>query len=134
MMCPLLYTLADDLLVRTGGRYQLTPRAAILLQELDLLLPRLEGLWRGQDFAPDDMQGRVRLAMTDFAATVVLPHLLSASARLAPALTIEIVPWHERSFDDLSAATVDLVFSPLAVPAPFHVEPLFEDSFVCLLG
>jgi len=29
---------------------------------------------------------------------------------------------------------VDLLFSPLAIPAPFRVETLFEENFVCLVG
>ena len=54
--------------------------------------------------------------------------------KLAPGITVEIAYWHDRAFDDLAAGTVDLLFSPLATPSIFHVEQLFEDKFVCLLG
>ncbi|WP_158615308.1 LysR family transcriptional regulator [Acidipila sp. EB88] len=126
--------LRDDLLVRSGGQYELTPRAEDLLQELALLVPRLEQFWRGDAFFPETTSGRMRLAMTDYAAAVVLPHLIAACARQAPGLAIEVVPWHERSYEDLGAAKVDLVFSPLAVPQGYCIETLFQERFVCLSG
>ena len=125
-------TLRDDLLVRAEGRYELTPRANDLVQELHLLLPRLEQFWKGESFSPASVQGRIRLAMTDYAAAVVLPSLLAVVGREAPGVTLEVIPWHERSYEDLSAAKVDLVFSPLAVPQGFGIEPLFHERFVCL--
>ena len=126
--------LRDDLLVRTGGRYELTPRAADLLRELNILLPRLEQLWKGETFAAASASGRIRLAMTDYSAAVILPHLVAACERQAPGISIEVSPWHERSYEDLSAARVDLVFSPLAVPSSFCIQPLFQERFVCLSG
>ena len=126
--------LRDELLVRSGGKYELTPRAGDLLQELNLLMPRLEQFWTGDTFSPASAKGRIRLAMTDYAAAVVLPHLIAACERQAPGLSIEVIPWHERSYEDLSAAKVDLVFSPLAVPQTLCIQPLFRERFVCLFG
>ncbi len=127
-------TLQDDLLVRAAGKYELTPRAADLLKELNLLLPRLEQFWSGDTFSPARAQGPIRLAMTDYAATVILPHLIAACQCQAPGVSIEVTPWHERSYEDLTAAKIDLVFSPLAVPPTFRIEPLFQERFVCLSG
>jgi DNA-binding transcriptional LysR family regulator len=124
--------LQDDLLVRTGGKYELTPRAADLLEELSVLLPRLEQLWKEDKFVPGSASGRIRLAMTDYSAAVILPHLVAACERQAPGVLIEVHPWHELSYEDLSAAKVDLVFSPLAVPPTFCIQPLFQERFVCL--
>ncbi len=126
--------LRDHLLVRANAKYELTPRGAQLLRELEVLLPRLEQLWSGEQFTPKSIQARLRLAMTDYAAAVVLPPLLQACEQAAPGLSLDIVPWHERSHEELSAATVDLVFSPLAIPASLRVQRLFEERFVCLVG
>jgi DNA-binding transcriptional LysR family regulator len=126
--------LGDDLLVRTEGKYQLTPRGSALFEELASLVPRLEQFWASEAFSPATTQGRIRLAMTDYAATVLLPYLTAECERTAPGLTLEITPWCERSYEELSAATIDLVFSPLAVPGLFRVETLFEEEFVCLIG
>ena len=58
-------TFSDDLLVRFGKRYSLTPRGAALLEELNLLLPKVEGLWRKRPFSPASATGCLKLAMTD---------------------------------------------------------------------
>ena len=127
-------TLHDDILVRSRGKYELTPRASDLLLELNLLMPRLDQFWSQESFSPSAAEGRIRIAMTDYAATVILPHLLAGCEREAPYISIEVSPWHERSYEDLSAGKVDLVFSPLVVPRMFRIQPLFRDRFVCLSG
>jgi DNA-binding transcriptional LysR family regulator len=126
--------LGDDLLIRAEGEYQLTPRGMNLRRELDLLIPRLEELWSGRAFAPHLATGRVRVAMTDFASVLILPALMQDLGKLAPGLHVEIVSWQERAYEDLVAGKVDLVFSPIAAPPPLHVEPLFEERFVCLVA
>jgi DNA-binding transcriptional LysR family regulator len=126
--------LADDLLIRSHKEYQLTARGAELLNELDLLLPRLEQLWSGKEFSPQVTTGRVRLAMTDFASALILPRLMHELGQMAPGLQVEIVPWHDRSFDDVIAGKIDLLFSPLAAPPPLNVELLFDERFVCLMA
>lgn len=126
--------LGDELLIRSPGGYELTTRAAAILQELTLLLPRLEELWSGQAFSPELTTSRVRLMMTDFAAALILPRLMHNVGQHAPGLRLDVLPWRECSFDDLSAGRVDLVFSPLAAPAPLHVESLFNEKFVCLIA
>ena len=127
-------TLHDDLLIRSEHGYQLTPRGSALRQELELLLPRLELLWSGETFSPGLTSERVCLAMTDYAATVILPHLMPVLGREAPALTVEVIPWREKSYEDLATGTAHLVFSPLATPSHFQTERLFGERFVCLLG
>ena len=127
--------LGDELLVRVGRNYELSPRGSALLDELGQIMPRLAQLWAGEPFSPAQSEARVRLAMTDYASSVVLPPLAEILAQLAPGITLEVVPWHERVHEDngLAAAT-HLILSPLAVPLTFRVEPLFEDAFLCVLG
>jgi DNA-binding transcriptional LysR family regulator len=126
--------LADDLLIRSHKEYQLTARGAELLNELDLLLPRLEQLWSGKEFSPQMTTGRVRLAMTDFASALVLPRLMHELGQMAPGLQVEIAAWHARSFEDVISGRIDLIFSPLAAPPPLNVELLFDERFVCLIA
>ena len=127
--------LGDELLVRVGRNYELTPRGSALLDELGQVMPRLARLWAGEPFSPAQSEARIRLAMTDYASSVVLPPLVEALARLAPGITLEIIPWHERVHEDNGlAAVTHLILSPLAVPSRFRVEPLFEDVFLCILG
>ena len=127
--------LGDELLVRVGRNYELTPRGAALLEELGQVMPRLARLWAGEPFSPEQSEAHIRLAMTDYASSVVLPPLAEILARLAPGITLEVVPWHERIHEDNGlAGTTHLILSPLAVPATHRVELLFEDVFLCVLG
>lgn len=124
--------LSDELLVRVGRSYELTPRGSGLLSELGQILPRLARLWEGEPFLPAQSEAKIRLAMTDDASSVVLPPLCEIVGRLAPGITLEVVPWHERIHDD--HLPTQLILSPIAAPSTFRFEALFEDSFVCAAG
>ena len=127
-------SLGDDLLVQSHGKYQLTARAISLLQDLDLLIPQLEALWRAEAFNPRTAKGRIRVAMTDQSAALLLPLLTKQLFLAAPDVTLEIIAWHDRSYEDLLTAKIDLALSPIAAPAPLQVEALFAESFVCLVA
>jgi DNA-binding transcriptional LysR family regulator len=126
--------LEDDLLVRVGRKYELTPRGSALLEELGQLLPRIARLWDGEQFSPSQSEARVRLAMTDYASSVVLPPLTALCEQLAPGLSLEVTPWHERVHEEDGVASIHLILSAVSVPSTFRAEPLFDDHFVCLLG
>lgn len=124
--------LGDELLVRVGRNYELTPRATAITNELGQIMPRLVRLWEGEPFSPAQSEARIRLAMTDDASSVVLPPLSEIIGRLAPGITLEVVPWHDRTHEDPMATQI--ILSPIAAPSTFRFEPLFEDSFVCMVG
>ena len=126
--------LGDELLVRVGRNYERTPRGSALLDELGQVLPRLARLWTGEPFSPAQSEAHIRLAMTDYASSVVLAPLAAICGQLAPGIRLEVVPWHERAHEENGIVGTHLILSPLAVPSTFRVEPLFEDVFVCVLG
>jgi len=127
--------LGDELLVRVGRNYELTPRGAALFEEL------------GQgDASPRPALGRRALLASAKRGAHPLGNdglceqcrstsACEILAQLAPGITLEVVPWHERVHEDngLAGAT-HLILSPLAVPATHRVELLFEDVFLCVLG
>jgi DNA-binding transcriptional LysR family regulator len=125
---------SDDLLVRSGKRYTLTPRGGALLEELNLLLPKVEGLWRTKPFSPASATGCLKLAMTDQMTALLLPDLITTMSREAPNVDLQIVQWHETSFQDLMAGQLDLVVSPLTAPFPLIVERILPERFVCLVS
>ena len=125
---------SDDLLIRSGKKYALTPRAAALLEELTLLLPKVEGLWQKKPFSPASAPGCLKLAMTDQMTALLLPDLITTMSREAPNVELRIVQWHETSFQDLLAGQLDLVVSPLTAPFPLLVERLLPERFVCLVS
>ena len=126
--------LGDELLVRVGRNYELTPRGTALLDELGQVMPRLARLWAGEPFSPAQSEAHIRLAMTDYASSVVLPPLAEICGQLAPGITLEVIPWHERAHEESGLVATHLILSPLAVPSTLRVEPLFEDTFLCVLG
>lgn len=131
----LRHALSDDLLIRDGRRgYLLTARGHALRQELELMLPRLERLWRGDVFVPAVAKGRIRAVMTDYATAVILPRVLGPANSAAPDVQIHVATWQEYSYADLLAGRVDLVFSAIAPPHPLYTEVLFEEHFVCLVS
>jgi DNA-binding transcriptional LysR family regulator len=125
---------SDELLIRSGKKYALTPRAAALLEELTLLLPKVESLWQKKPFSPASATGCLKLAMTDQMAALLLPELVATLSREAPNVDVQIVPWQESSVRDLAAGHLDLVVSPLTAPFPLVVERLLPDRFVCLVS
>ena len=126
--------LGDELLVRVGRTYELTPRGSALLDELGQIMPRLARLWAGEPFSPAQSEAHIRLAMTDYASSVVLAPLAAICAQRAPGITLEVVPWHERAHEENGLVGTHLILSPLAVPSTLRVEPLFEDVFLCVPG
>jgi len=127
-------TFSDDLLVRFGKSYSLTPRGSALLEELNLLLPKVEGLWRKKPFSAASATGCLKLAMTDQMTALLLPALITTMSREAPNVDLQIVQWHETSFQDLLAGQLDLVVSPLTAPFPLLVERIMPERFVCLVS
>jgi DNA-binding transcriptional LysR family regulator len=125
---------SDELLIRSGKKYALTPRAAALLEELTLLLPKVESLWQKKPFSPASATGCLKLAMTDQMAALLLPELVATLSREAPSVDVQIVSWQESSVRDLATGHLDLVVSPLTAPFPLVVERLLPDRFVCLVS
>jgi DNA-binding transcriptional LysR family regulator len=125
---------SDDLLIRSGKKYALTPRAAALLEELTLLLPKVESLWQMKPFSPATATGSLKLAMTDQMTILLLPELVATLSREAPNVDVQLVPWQDSSFRDLAAGQLDLVVCPLTAPSPLVVERLLPERFVCLVS
>jgi DNA-binding transcriptional LysR family regulator len=65
---------------------------------------------------------------------LLLSNLITTMSREAPNVDLQIVQWHETSFEDLLAGQLDLVVSPLTAPFPLLVERLLPERFVCLVS
>lgn len=127
--------LGDELLVRVGRNYELTPRGSALLDELGQVLPRLVRLWAGEPFSPAQSEAHIRMAMTDYASSVILPPLAKLCSEEAPGITLEVVPWSERSHEEIGMVPMHLVFGPPGNPSSsLRMENLFQDTFTCVLG
>jgi len=127
-------TFRDELLVRAGSGYELTPRARAIQRELDELLPRLRSLVRGDDFDPASATDTVRIHCSDYACAVLGPQLFARLFHQAPRLSVTIEPLSAATSDDLGRGRVDLALTPVRPPAPLTWTPLFEEDYVCVLS
>lgn len=80
----------DPLLVRRGGRFELTSRAVELYQPLVGMLEQLDALMGEPSFDPAGAQRTFRLAMSDYGAQVLLPGLVGTLRQQAPGVRLQI--------------------------------------------
>ncbi len=129
--------LGDELLVRSGVGYERTPRGDRLLQELAVLLPRLNAVIEGNDFDPFTSQQRFRVTGTDYAAAVIVSGTVRLCRKFAPGVRVEVVGWTEDSYRYVEMGRCDVALGVGSVPTPpkgLKVEVLYHEHFVCLMS
>ncbi len=130
-----LRTLFDDpLLVRHGGQLQPTVRALDLAPRLAEALAQMRQMMGAQAFDPLRERHVFRLAMSDYAALVLLPRLMAVLRRKAPNVDLVV---SQASREVMMAQAVDGeidlalgVFPALA--EDLRTSLLFEEDFACL--
>jgi DNA-binding transcriptional LysR family regulator len=128
-------TFADDLLVRSGRRYERTPRADQLLAEVRDILDRIEAALSGNRFDARKCDVVFRLASTDYISAVLLPHVLRDLQNNAPSSALDLTRSDERTADEVSAGRIDVaILSVDDAPASLNREKLFDDDYVCLVA
>src|SRR6476620_2506100 len=99
----------DPLLVRTGARMELTPRAQALRAPLAQALDQVRSLFSADAFDAVRSERQFRLMMPDLAVELLMPPLMEKITKLAPHLRIDVVPWRGPAiFDAEFARTIDL--------------------------
>ena len=119
--------IGDPLLVRTGARMELTPRAQAL--RLAQTLDQVRGLFTPDEFDAARSERQFRLMMPDLAVELLMPPLMEKVTRLAPGVTIDVVPWRGSAiFTAEFARTIDLIISIGDAFKGFHRQRLYVDS------
>ncbi len=83
--------LKDPLLVRTGRRMQLTPRAKELRAHIDLLCSQIDVLFQAEMFNPQTATESFRIATPDYLAFHLTRSLMPFLAMEAPGIHIQFV-------------------------------------------
>ncbi len=121
--------LGDPLLVRTGARMELTPRALALQVPLAQALDQVRGLFTPDAFDAARSERQFRLMMPDLAVELLMPSLMAKVTRAAPNLRIDVVPWRGPAiFHAEFARTIDMVISIGNAFKGFHRQLLYTDS------
>jgi DNA-binding transcriptional LysR family regulator len=119
---------SDPLLVRTGARMELTPRAQGLRGPLAQALDQVRGLFISDDFDAARSERRFRLMMPDLAVELLVPPLMEKVGEMAPNVRLDIVPWRGPAiFTAEFARTIDLVISIGNAFKGFHRQLLYTD-------
>src|ERR1700755_968932 len=120
---------ADPLLLRTGARMELTPRALALRAPLAQALDQVRALFVPDDFDAARSDRHFRLMMPDLAVELLMPPLMEKVTEVAPNVTIDVVPWRGPAiFTAEFARTIDLVISIGNAFKGFHRQLLYTDS------
>jgi DNA-binding transcriptional LysR family regulator len=121
--------IGDPLLVRTGARMELTPRAQALRGPLSQTLDQVRGLFMPEEFDAGRSERHFRLMMPDLAVELLMPPLMEKVTKQAPGVTIDVVPWRGPAiFTAEFARTIDLVISIGDAFKGFHRHRLYVDS------
>jgi|SRR6478752_363977 len=123
---------ADPLLVRRGRALELTPRALLLLPELEQGLSQLESTLRGgAAFDPRQARRRFTIAAADLFQITLGPLLQRLSVE-APGFELGFVSFTS-SLEHLDSGQADLAMQVrLPLPSGFSARRLFSDGFVCM--
>ena len=127
-------SLGDDLLVRRGPRYERTPRGERLYADLRELVPRLDAVLADSRFEPSTSRDRFRIVTTDYASLLLVPQIVTALARRAPRAAIDCAPWDPLAPEAIGNGTYDLGIIGLDGLDGLSSEPLFADTFVCVVA
>jgi DNA-binding transcriptional LysR family regulator len=121
--------IGDPLLVRTGARMELTPRAQALRGPLAQALDQVRALFVPDGFDASTSERQFRLMMPDLAVELLMPPLMEKITRVAPNVRIDVVPWRGPAiFTAEFARTIDLVISIGNAFSGFHRQLLYTDS------
>lgn len=125
----------DELLVREGQRWLLTPRAEMLAAQLADSLGALERLYEAPGFDPSRCERVFRLASSDYVAQHILPDICAALAKEAPLAALEYSLWDKRQLPQLWQSELDLV-STITEQVPEQIRGLHqgEDRLAVLMG
>jgi LysR family nod box-dependent transcriptional activator len=122
----------DDLLVRTGNTYRLTPLAVDLVEPLQKVLALIERtVEKREGFDPGIAQHRFRIAMSDYAMVVLGQPLLQRLKTVAPQIEIHLTSLRGDVAKLLANRHIDLCILPLNTLAEFPSQMLFRDRWIC---
>jgi len=131
----LRHLFSDPLLVRTGSRMELTPRALGLRESLVEALQRVQTLLVTDSFDPRKSSRRFSVMMQDHIAHLVVPALVNRVEAEAPGVRLDVLPWQSpASVKPERLRSIDLLISCSTNEiAGFRKETLFTDTEVTVV-
>lgn len=124
----------DELLVRVGRDYELTPLARELLPQIQETLPLIERVLAGEpEFDPATTRRRFSMMMTDYGA-MRLRGPLAAVLEQAPEMCVDVVPLPERPMEsERDLITHDFVLTVAGIGIEGEHVDVILDEYVCIV-
>ncbi|WNM33757.1 LysR family transcriptional regulator [Streptomyces sp. Li-HN-5-11] len=124
----------DELLVRVGREYELTPLAERLLPVVQASLQKAEeALSLTRRFDPATSDQRFSAVMSDYMMMVMVEPLLRVIGQEAPGVRIDFHPTPGQLASERHLACHDLLIAPLGYGVPGVNEAVLRDRFVCIV-
>jgi DNA-binding transcriptional LysR family regulator len=126
----------DELLIRDGRDYCLTPLARSLLPEVAESLRLLDAAFgRTESFTPATSEQAFSIMLSDYAVMVLIEPLLRRVREQAPQVGLRLspVPPDMEESGDRRLHEHDLLIGPLGYAFPGECEVVFRDRFVCIV-
>jgi DNA-binding transcriptional LysR family regulator len=123
----------DDLLVRVGREYDLSPMARLLLTQVQRTVPLIEqSLSVSTPFDPATAVRDFTIAASDF-VVVELHSALSSTLAEYPGISFTYSPWGEELLDETFLSQQDFVVAIPGHGLEAHSATLLVDRFVCVV-
>lgn len=125
----------DELLVRRGREYCLTPLARVLLPSVIESLRQVDAAFgRAETFDPGTSDQVFSLLLSDYAVTVLIEPLLRRVREEAPRVGLRLSPIPaDMQENDRGLRDHDLLIGPLGFAFPGECEEVFRDRWVCIV-
>ena len=127
--------LTDPVLVRVGGRMELTLRAQSLKRPVEDVLERVREVFVSDAFVPASSTRTFRIFMSDYTSNLLLPSLSKQVRKIAPTVHVEVHSWRGMDTDARdNGKTPDAVVACQTRDLPgFYRQRLFTDRDVCVM-
>lgn len=127
--------LGDPVLVRTASGMQPTARAEQLHRPVRNALAQMEAaLAPHRAFEPASAERLFTILITDYAASVLMPHIVGVLEEEAPQLALNILSVDADAIDQIERGEADFLINEFGrLPANFHTQRLWHDRLACLI-
>ena len=133
----------DELLVRSGRTMVLTEKAHRLTAEVAQIVRLTDQMVSGNAFDPGKAESRFRIATADYVAAMVTNKLSRKLSRIAPSVSVSMLPTPGTSGKELRFGSLDLIICPTRhanllacgidhLDPDFCFEPLMRDHLVAI--
>jgi DNA-binding transcriptional LysR family regulator len=123
----------DELLIRVGREYHLTPLAKDLVEPLRDILKNIEiTIERRPQFDPAKDERAFVISASDYATYLVLQPAIEVIQDSAPRVSIQIHPLDRAATEAVDIGEVDLVIWPTAIGPNLPHEVLLKDQWVAV--